>query len=195
MSFGGGHLNKSSSQETTTTKRNYIPNIITIIRILGTVLLFPYFPGTWIFSVIYIVCGISDFLDGFLARKLNAKSEFGARFDTIADEFLFVVVAYKVLPIIISSFEMLLWIIGIALLRLLSMGVCNYRFKSISMLHTYANKITGGIVFLIPLVINIPYFNVVAVIACVLATYSSLEELYIQCTASSLELDRAGFWR
>lgn len=43
------------------------------------------------FYILYMICGLSDVLDGIIARKTNTASSFGARLDTIAD-FIFVTV-------------------------------------------------------------------------------------------------------
>ena len=66
-------------------------NTITFFRIaVSIVLLFcPAFSPP--FYVFYIAAGLSDMLDGFVARKTDTVSKFGARLDTIAD-FVFVVV-------------------------------------------------------------------------------------------------------
>ncbi|MBO6094368.1 MAG: CDP-alcohol phosphatidyltransferase family protein, partial [Oscillospiraceae bacterium] len=65
-------------------------NIITFFRITAGIALFfcPMFSPA--FYVLYIVAGLSDMLDGFVARKTDTVSEFGSRLDTIAD---FVLVA------------------------------------------------------------------------------------------------------
>ena len=66
-------------------------NVITGLRILvSAVLVFcPVF--SQIFYVLYVTCGLSDMVDGIIARKTNSVSEFGSRFDSIAD-FVFVAV-------------------------------------------------------------------------------------------------------
>jgi len=47
----------------------------------------PSFP----FLILYVICGLSDVLDGIIARKTNTTSNFGAKLDTIAD-FIFVTI-------------------------------------------------------------------------------------------------------
>ncbi len=66
-------------------------NTITFFRIAaGIALLFcPVFSPA--FYVFYIAAGLSDMLDGFVARKTDTVSKLGARLDTMAD-FVFVVV-------------------------------------------------------------------------------------------------------
>ena len=63
----------------------HIANIITGFRILCSILLmfFPVFSAQ--FYITYLLCGVSDMVDGTVARKTNSISEFGARFDTVAD--------------------------------------------------------------------------------------------------------------
>jgi len=70
-----------------------IPNTITVLRIL----LVPVFavafvlPGeTWRLTAfaVFVVAGLSDFLDGLAARTLNQPSDFGRMLDPIADKIL-----------------------------------------------------------------------------------------------------------
>ena len=50
----------------------------------------------WVLLIIIVISGVSDNLDGFLARKLNITSNIGAQLDTIADKFLIVTVMLSV---------------------------------------------------------------------------------------------------
>ena len=67
-------------------------NIITGFRgLISIVLLFcPVFSP--VFYMLYLIAGLSDMIDGTIARRTNTVSEFGERFDTVAD-FVFVVVS------------------------------------------------------------------------------------------------------
>ncbi|WP_319780160.1 CDP-alcohol phosphatidyltransferase family protein [Maridesulfovibrio sp.] len=69
-----------------------IPNLITIFRILltpGVVIAYleSHFLVAW---MLFMVAGISDGLDGFLARVMNQRTEFGAMIDPLADKILLV---------------------------------------------------------------------------------------------------------
>ena len=46
----------------------------------------------------YIYCGISDILDGFIARKTKNESEIGAKLDSVSDIIFVVVAMIKILP-------------------------------------------------------------------------------------------------
>ena len=81
--------------------RMNIPNFITILRILMvpvTVWLMISEEFGWAFTV-FLIAGISDGLDGYLARRLGEQTELGAYLDPIADKLL-LVSAYGVLGII-----------------------------------------------------------------------------------------------
>jgi CDP-diacylglycerol--glycerol-3-phosphate 3-phosphatidyltransferase len=69
----------------------HIPNILTVSRILLIPMLVSlYFvePRTWWPVGLYFLICITDFFDGYLARKLNAYSAFGAFLDPVADKLL-----------------------------------------------------------------------------------------------------------
>lgn len=69
-----------------------IPNILTVARLIATpfvVLAYGVFDrptADWIALGVFAVGGITDFVDGYLARKLNQFSEFGKMLDPIADK-------------------------------------------------------------------------------------------------------------
>ena len=95
-------------------------NIITGFRVLiSIVLLFcPVFSPA--FCVLYLIAGLSDMIDGTIARRMNTVSEFGARFDTAAD-FVFVVVCLiKLLPVISMPLWLCVWIAMIALIKIIN---------------------------------------------------------------------------
>lgn len=69
-----------------------IPNQLTLLRILIIPLM--YFLAinkyTQAFAILFLFAGITDFLDGFLARRLNQESSFGNSFDSVADRIFYV---------------------------------------------------------------------------------------------------------
>ena len=62
-----------------------IPNILSAVRILLSFLLLALTKDTTLFLIVYLIIGISDVLDGWLARSLQVQSELGARLDSIGD--------------------------------------------------------------------------------------------------------------
>lgn len=70
----------------------HIPNILTALRIL-LVPVFIYFILTGEYTVaaaIFITAGVTDGIDGFIARRYNLRTELGALLDPLADKFLLV---------------------------------------------------------------------------------------------------------
>lgn len=69
-----------------------IPNILTLCRIgllpvLVLVFYFPEFENQHVvLASLFFVIGVTDLLDGYLARKLNQQSKFGAFLDPVADK-------------------------------------------------------------------------------------------------------------
>lgn len=84
-------------------KKN-IPNILTISRIalLPVLIVLLYMPQTWaLWSALglYILSAITDFLDGYLARKWKIVSPFGTFLDPIADKIFIAVLLVTLVDI------------------------------------------------------------------------------------------------
>ena len=75
-----------------TEKRMTIPNYITIFRfLLVPFVLYCIFDGQMALALTgFILAGVSDGVDGFIARRFNQRSELGAYLDPIADKLLLV---------------------------------------------------------------------------------------------------------
>jgi len=85
-----------------TTMSLNLPNILTLLRIfLMPVLIFIfYLPYEWahpVSALIFALAGFTDWLDGYLARRLDQQSAFGAFLDPVADKLLVAVVLILVL--------------------------------------------------------------------------------------------------
>ena len=156
----------------------HIANIITGCRIFGSALLlfFPVFSVQ--FYILYFFCGFTDMIDGTIARKTNSTSNFGSRFDTVAD-FVFVAVSLiKILPAIQLPKFLWIWLSVIAIIKFsnIMMGII-YKKKLIS-LHTIMNKITGILLFLLPLTLHFIELKYSSVVVCSIATFSAIQEGY-----------------
>jgi cardiolipin synthase (CMP-forming) len=77
-----------------------LPNLVTLLRILLIPLIVGifYVPDTWLSDEgknisatgVFVVAAITDWLDGYLARRLNQMSAFGAFLDPVADKLVVV---------------------------------------------------------------------------------------------------------
>ena len=158
--------------------KKQIANIITFCRILGSIgLLFcPVFSAS--FYGAYLFCGLTDMVDGTVARKTGAASAFGARLDTVAD-FLFVAVSFgKLLPVIRIPVWLWAWAAAIAVVKLVSLIRGFLRRKQIPSLHTVMNKATGLCLFLLPLTVVFVELRYTAPVVCAVATITAVQEGY-----------------
>ena len=158
--------------------KKQIANIISSCRILFSIcLLFcPVFSVS--FYTLYLFCGITDMVDGTIARKTNAVSSFGTRLDTASDFIFFAVSLIKLFPVIHIPKWIWVWIAVIAVIK-----ICNvisgfvYEKRFIS-LHTVMNKITGLLLFLLPLTLSVIELKYSLIAVCIVATISAIQEGY-----------------
>ena len=154
----------------------HIANILTGCRILGSILLL-FFPAFSVaFYIIYFFCGLSDMVDGTIARKTNSTSKFGSQLDTIADLIFVVVSLFKLLPAI--HIPQWLWIWGgvIAVIKISNIIWGYVSKKQFISLHTIMSKATGLLLFLLPLTISFVELKYTAIVVCSIAVFSAIQE-------------------
>ena len=156
----------------------HIANILTSCRIFGSILLL-FFPAFSVdFYITYLLCGVSDMIDGTIARKTNSTGKFGSQLDTIAD-FVFVVVSLiKMLPAIHIPGWLWIWSGVIAIIKVTNIIWGYITKKQFISVHTVMNKVTGLFLFLLPLTIPFLEWNYIAVVICFIATFSAIQEGY-----------------
>ena len=151
-------------------------NAISIIRIPASIALLFCRAFSPAFYVFYIAAGLSDMLDGFVARKTDTVSKLGARLDTIAD-FVFVVVCLiKLLPILSIPAWMYVWIGIIALIKVVNIISGFAVQKKLVAVHSVMNKATGALLFLIPLTIPAIPLKYSAIVVCAAASFAAIQE-------------------
>ena len=151
-------------------------NTITFFRIAASIVLLfcPVFSPA--FYVFYIAAGLSDMLDGFVARKTDTVSKLGARLDTIADFVLVVVCLIKLLPILSIPAWLYIWIGIIALIKVINIISGFAVQKTFMAVHSTMNKATGLLLFLLPLTIPVFPLKYFAIVVCAAATYAAIQE-------------------
>lgn len=159
--------------------RKQIANIITISRILSCIylLLCPVFSIS--FYIMYLFCGITDMADGIIARKTKSISELGARLDTVADSVFVAVCFVKILPLMQFPAWLWTWIVIIAIIKIGNVILGLISNKKLVSIHTILNKVTGFLLFLLPLTLSFiePIYS--SVVVCLMATLSAINELYL----------------
>ena len=153
-----------------------LANCITAIRILCSIalLFFPAFSTA--FYTLYITAGVSDMVDGWIARLTHTVSELGAKLDTIADIVFVVVCLVKLLPVLDITTWLWVWIGIIALIKIINIisgYIVQKRFVSV---HSTMNKITGLLLFVLPLTITFLDLKYSAAVVCIFATFAAIQE-------------------
>ena len=158
--------------------KKHIANIITGSRIaLSLPLLFIPLSSAW-FYVFYIFCGLTDMIDGTIARKTETVSSFGSKLDTASDLVFMAVCAVKLLPKINICIWLWIWKAVIAIVKVTNIVIGFIRRKKLVALHTVLNKTTGLLLFFLPLTLQfiVPTYSLAVV--CTVATIAALQEGY-----------------
>ena len=161
-------------QNSKTSSMKRLPNVISALRIAGSFCLLFCDVAGWLFWALYALCGISDMLDGYLARKLHAESRTGAVLDSVADICFVACCAIRLIPVMQIPTWLWIWagiIVAIKIVNQVSaLAVC----KRFCFPHTTANKMTGLLLFLaVPTV----FWSIIplAVVAGI-ATFAAIQE-------------------
>ena len=169
-----------------------LPNYITTVRIAGTASLLFVKPLSTAFLIIYTIAGITDALDGFIARKMGTISEFGSKLDSIADLLLYGVMIIKLFPILWVKLPHKIWFVvgSVILLRVCSYIYAGKKYHRFSAQHTYMNKVSGLLAFGVPYMAittaTAPYCWVLGGVSMI----ASIEEIAIHIVSETYDSDR-----
>jgi len=158
-----------------------IPNCITSLRIIGTIFLLFVAPLTTPFFVIYTLTGVTDVLDGFIARKTNTVSKFGTKLDSVADLMFYTVMLLKIFPILWEKLPKQIWIVValILLIRVSAYIVSAVKYKQFASRHSYLNKLTGLVLFSVPYFLSLPFGTPLCWTVCIIAALASSYDLFV----------------
>ena len=118
-------------------------------------------------------------IDGTIARKLGTESKFGSKLDTIADIVFIAAAAYKMLPVMKISKSIWIWTGVIALIKIINIISGFVVAKQFVSVHTVANKITGLLLFVLPLTMAVVELRYSALVVCMVATFAAIQEGHI----------------
>ena len=173
----------------------HIPNIISISRIVLVVALFFTFHNELLFLVLYLICGLSDVLDGYIARKTKTESKLGAKLDSIADLALFAVITSFVIIWLGNKIIIFLpLIIIITLIRFANIAIAIYKHQTFAILHNWGNKLMGLLLFITPIFILYQRKEVLWLV-CAVAFLSATEEIVIHITSTKLNINRRSIFK
>lgn len=157
-----------------------IPNILSISRIVLSLLLLLLEPLSVSFYVVYVYCIFSDIFDGVIARKQKLESKTGAMLDTVGD-FVF---AIAILITMFRCFMVPIWLvvwIAVILVVKVSSGVISTKRHSGVITHTILDKTSALLLVLIIPVVHILDIglDIPAAVVCVVASIATIEDTAI----------------
>ncbi len=151
-----------------------LPNIITILRIAGSLGMFLCDVTGVVFWIIYGLCGISDIADGWLARKLKCVTRTGAWLDSVADICFVACCAWKLLPKLELPQWLWLWAGVIVVIKVVNQLSALVRYGRCCFPHTTANKWAG---FLLFIAAPMTFWSIIPItIVASVATFAAIQE-------------------
>ncbi len=155
-------------------------NALTSLRILGTLVLLFLEPVSTPFYWIYTLSGITDALDGFIARLTHTVSALGSKLDSAADLLFYGVMLTRLFPLLWDRLPhwIWFWVLGIFVARAAAYGIAYRRTKSFFSPHTVLNKLTGLAMFLVPYFLPTQFFFAYCLFLCVVGSAASLTDLF-----------------
>ena len=161
-----------------------LPNLITLLRFFSAIYLFFYYsPQDFkVFILVFIIAiiGLSDSLDGIVARRFNLVSELGVILDPLTDRVVFVILLFwlnifiptnLIYAILIREFLVLIGSLYV-LIKGLKINVSNKgKFATVLLFITLC-------LFVINSSMSIPFLNQMTIIVIIFYFYVAIEYLY-----------------
>jgi CDP-diacylglycerol--glycerol-3-phosphate 3-phosphatidyltransferase len=166
-------------------------NILTVLRIALTLMIPAFLDDRILCVVLFATAGLTDVLDGVIARRTGTSSRLGARLDSLADMVMFgVMIACAVIWAGGALWVFVPYLIAVAAIRFVNLAIAAYRFRQFAIIHTWGNKLTGLLIF-VGFGVYILTDSLIALIPVIaVAALSALEETVILLASSTLDVDR-----
>lgn len=175
-----------------------LPNTLSFSRILVCLALFFLTGYPVLFTILYLISGVSDVLDGYLARRWKVESQLGAKLDSLGDFVMYTLIVFVFITHThILNNQFVVWtLIFIFIGKLINFLLIKIRFKQWSMLHTWADKFSGLIVYLaLPVYILYPETpSLIVAIICGIALLATIEEMLIILTSTDYDVNKKSYF-
>ena len=185
------------NSNTTLNQLKTIPNLLSLSRlVLMPAMLIPSFlinddhQARMIFLGMFILIGVTDKLDGTIARYLNQTSHLGAKLDTMADMVFYPLITlwlYRFSPQVVEGWWYLVYVL--MALFFIKMVLGKQKFGEIPVFHTIGGKTFAASLYFF-MIIAILYPNLasqVFPVLCVIGYINQIEEMYIFITRDSVD--------
>lgn len=167
-----------------------IPNLLTFFRILlipifVIIFFLPFNGNNVIVAILFLLAAVTDWLDGFLARRLQQLSPFGAFLDPVADKLMvaaaliLLVLAYPYWWMALAGIIIVSREIVISALREWMAEMGERAAVKVSMIGKV--KTTLQMLALLLLLLEAPYYNLVTLLGFILVWVAAVLTLWSMC--------------
>ena len=158
--------------------KKQIANIITSCRILCSIWLLFLPVCSFSFDMVYLLCGLTDMVDGTIARITQSATPFGSKLDSIADLIFVILASIKLFPVLSLPSWLWSWILVIFITKMTTMIWNFVHQKRMVFEHRVMNKLTGFLLFLLPLSLSWIELQYSAIVVCIIASVAAIQERY-----------------
>ena len=130
--------------------KRHIANILTSLRIVFAFVLLMFSGFSFTFLVIFSICGVTDLIDGPIARATGSQSVLGAKLDTTGDTMTYLAMVKALILEKVISVRTLLWFSVPLFGMLISAFIGKLKFHSFVFTHTALSKLFGVGCFFVP---------------------------------------------
>ena len=160
--------------------KKHLANIVTSSRIAGAIILFLCTEFSTLYLGVYVYCGLTDFIDGPIARKTGSASSLGAALDTIGDVLTYLsFVKILILQGLIPPW-LLIWLGVNIVFGFIAAFFALKKFGKFYLPHTYLGKGLGGFIFILPIAVHFNFGEPWMAVICTVMSIAVLEIFYIQ---------------
>ncbi|MDX9940717.1 MAG: CDP-alcohol phosphatidyltransferase family protein [Bacteroidales bacterium] len=175
-----------------------IPNALSFYRLamFPLILYFILSGRESLFALFLVINLVTDVADGIIARRLNMVTEFGAKLDSIADDFTYLlaflgIVVFKLDNLLPHIHSFVLWFVLMVLMIIFSL----IKFGRLTSFHLYSFKIGGYIqAFFFIILFTIGFITPLYYFMVIWGILAAIEHLIIQFILSELRSNAKGLY-
>ena len=175
-----------------------IPNALSFYRLamFPLILYFILSGRESMFALFLVINLVTDVADGIIARRFNMVTEFGAKLDSIADDFTYLlaflgIVVFKLDDLLPHIHSFVLWFVLMVLMMVFSL----IKFGRLTSFHLYSFKIGGYIqAFFFILLFTIGFITPLYYFMVIWGILAAIEHLIIQVILSELRSNAKGLY-
>jgi len=173
-----------------------LPNVISVSRIVFSVVLLFLEPLSALFYVVYVYCILSDMIDGTIARLLKAESKQGPLLDSIGDFAFVIAIIITIFRCFTMPVWLIVWIAAIFVVKVASAIISIKRHSGV-IAHTFLDKVCGYFVVLIIPVAHVFDIGVgiPGAVACVITSITAIEDTAIAFSKRKVTSDTLSFFK